>query len=69
MHLNVNFDLFCSLMSDITDRQRVFLDAGKFHQIHFSNFGLPNIYVRLCCELSGMNHEDFMTKKLISTFP
>jgi hypothetical protein len=47
MNKEVNFKLYCDMLMKKTDKQRINIDINDFANIKFSNFGTPEIVIRL----------------------
>lgn len=47
MQKEVNFKLYCDMLMKKTDKQRINIDIIDFTKIKFSNFGMPEIIIRL----------------------
>ena len=63
MKKNVNFKLYCDMLMEKNDKQRVTIDLNQFCKIRFSNCGLPEIIVRLFSFLAQELPSDIAKKK------
>ena len=68
MKKNVNFKLYCDMLMEKNDKQRVNIDLNQFCKIRFSNCGLPEIIVRLFSFLAQELPAEMAKKKSTQLF-
>ena len=63
MKKQINFKLYCSMLMEKNDKQRITIDLYQFQKIRFSNNGLPEIIVRLFSFLAQELPQEMAKKK------
>jgi len=63
MDKEVNFQLYCDMLMQKIDKQRVFITPNAFIKLKFENFGFPEVMIRLFAFLSQESTLSISIKK------